>query len=284
MPTTPAPSVLAVAEALRDATARLGTDWARDEAEILMAHALGMSRSAMLLGQMRAPAPAGFAPLLARRLAHEPTAYILGEAEFYGRSFAVTPDVLIPRGDSETVLAAALEAAPDAARILDCGTGSGCLLLSLLAERPDASGIGVDRSPAALAVAERNAARLGVSDRARLIAADWTLPDWWQGLGTFDLLIANPPYVETTAELDTSVREFEPAGALFAGADGLDDYRLLIPRLDGLLADRGVAVFEIGYAQADAVTALAGDAGFAVTLRRDLAGRDRALTLQRGCG
>lgn len=272
---------MTVGEALREATARLGTDWGRDEAEMLMAHALGVSRSAMLLGRMRDPAPGAFAAMLDRRLAHEPVAHILGQTEFYGRSFIVTPDVLIPRADSEATLLAALEAGPTPDRILDCGTGSGCLLLSLLAERTNALGVGIDRSEAALAVAARNADALGLRDRAELRAADWTQPGWADDLGTFDLVIANPPYVEDHAELDPSVRDHEPAGALFAGPEGLDDYRVLIPQLPVLLAPEGIAVVEIGWRQPEAVSAIAEEAGFSATLRHDLAGRPRALTLAR---
>lgn len=272
---------ITVAKALREATARLGTDWARDEAEMLMAHALAVSRSAMLLVHMRDPIPAGFAALLERRLAHEPIAYITGETEFFGRTFKVSPDVLIPRGDSEAVLLAALEAAPEARRILDCGTGSGCLLLSLLAERPDACGIGIDHSPAALAVAAENAEALGLGGRAELREADWTHPGWAADLGRFDLVIANPPYVEDEAELDASVRDHEPHGALFAGPEGLDAYRVLIPQLADLLTPAGIAVLEIGWRQGEAVAEIAADAGFTCTLRHDLAGRPRALIVVR---
>lgn len=271
---------MTIAEALREATARLGADWARDEAEMLMAHALGMTRSAMLLGHMREAAPTIFESMLARLLADEPLAHITGETGFFGRRFAVTPDVMIPRADSETTLAAALDVSPDPRRILDCGTGSGILLLSLLAERPEAIGIGIDRSVAALAVAAANARALGVADRAAMREADWTRPGWAADLGAFDLVIANPPYVEDGAELDASVRDREPAGALFAGPEGLDDYRVLIPRLPAVLTPGGVAVIEIGYRQAGAVSALAEAAGFAVALRRDLGGRDRALVLR----
>ena len=276
-----APAPMTVGEAIRDAAGQIGVDWARDDAEILMAHALGVTRSAMLLSHMRAPAPPAYQALLKRRLKHEPVAYILGEAEFYGRRFAVTPDVLIPRGDSEATLAAALEFAPEAPRTLDCGTGSGILLLSFLAERPGATGIGIDRSSAARAVAEENARVLDLSDRVDLGQADWTEPGWADELGTFDLVIANPPYVEDNAELDASVRDHEPAGALFAGPDGLDAYRVLIPQFDDLLAPGGVAVLEIGYRQAPAVAVLAAQEGFDTAMRRDLADRPRVLILSR---
>lgn len=270
---------MTVGEAIRDATARLDTDWARDEVEMLMAHALGVTRSAMLLGRMRDAAPTDFAALIERRRAHEPVAHIMGETEFYGRRFEVTPDTLIPRGDSETVVRAALGAKPNARRVVDLGTGSGCLLLTLLAELPNASGTGLERSPGALAVAQRNAASLNLAARTELREGDWTSAGWSDGLGPYDLVVANPPYIEDDADLDASVRDFEPAGALFAGAEGLDDYRILMPQLAALLAPGGIAVFEIGYDQADAVTALGAANGFASELHRDLAGRPRALVL-----
>lgn len=271
-----------VAEALRAAAERLAatSDTARLDAEVLMAHALGTARSELLLRHMRDPVPETFAPLVERRAGHEPVAYITGEQEFYGRTFRVSPAVLIPRGDSETTVAAALEAQPGARRVLDCGTGSGALLLTLLAELPEAQGIGVDCSGAALEVAAHNAAALGLSGRADLRHADWTEPGWAEQLGGFDLVIANPPYVEDAAPLDRSVRDYEPHIALFAGAEGLEDYRVLIPQLPALLEPGGVAVLEIGYRQAEAVTAIAKAAGFATELRRDLAGRPRALVLR----
>ncbi|MFZ9395425.1 MAG: peptide chain release factor N(5)-glutamine methyltransferase [Erythrobacter sp.] len=273
---------MTIAEAIRAAAGRLSatSDTARLDAEWLMAHALGVSRSDLLLRHMDQPEPASFVALVERRIQHEPVAYILGEAEFFGRSFLVNPDVLIPRGDSESVVAAALEAAPDAGRVLDLGTGSGALLLTLLAELPTLEGVGIDASLGVLAVAAANAARLGVADRAHILRGDWREPDWAAGLGRFDLVIANPPYVETCAVLDPEVRDFEPASALFAGPDGLDDYRTIVPQLRKLLTETGVAVLEIGASQADAVSQLAGENGFSIELRRDLAGRPRALVLR----
>jgi len=275
--------VSTVAEALREATRRLEavSDTARLDAELLMAEALGVSRSEMLLRRTGAAAPDGFGALIDRRLTHEPVAQILGRKEFYGREFRVGRDVLTPRADSETTVAAALESGPDATRILDCGTGSGALLLTLLAELPAATGVGVERSAAALSVAEDNAAHLGLDHRVEWRCADWHDPLWREGLGRFDLIVANPPYVETGAELDPSVREFEPAGALFAGPDGLDDYRALVPQLPALLEPGGVAVLEIGASQAEAVSHIAAAAGFGSELRRDLGGRARALVLRK---
>ena len=273
-----------IAAALRAAAERLAgtSDTARLDAEVLMAHALGVSRSDVLLRHMGDAAPPGFEDLVERRAGHEPVAYITGTQEFYGRSFHVTSDVLIPRADSEAVVEAALEAVPSAGRFLDCGVGSGALLLTLMAERPGAEGVGIDRSEAALAVAAANARALGLT--AGLERRDWTRPGWSEGLGRFSLVIANPPYVEAGAELDPDVARWEPAGALFAGADGLDDYRILGPQLPALLAEGGVAVLEIGATQADAVAAIARAAGFAAELCRDLGGRPRALILRLGLG
>lgn len=272
---------ITVAEAIRAAAARLAatSDTARLDAEWLMAHALGQTRSAMLLKAMRDPAPAGFAALVERRMGHEPVAYITGEAEFYGLTLTVTPATLIPRGDSETLVDAALTLKPDAARVLDMGTGSGALLLAVLAQLGDARGIGTDRSAAALAVASSNAAALGLSARAGFLRADWHAAGWAGDLGTFDLVLCNPPYIETDAALDPDVRDHEPASALFAGPQGLDDYRAVIPQLRALLNPGGLAILEIGHTQAESVSAIAAANRLTPSLRRDLAGRPRALIL-----
>ena len=275
-----------VGEAIRAATEQLGaqTDTARLDAELLMAEALDCTRSDMFLRRMRDPEPAGYAALVARRAAHEPVAYIRGYQEFFGLGFRVTPDVLIPRGDSEVLVEAALAARPDARRVLDLGTGSGALLLAALSELPQAQGLGIDRSVAALSVATGNARALGLAERAELRLGDWTQPEWSAGLGTFDLILANPPYVEDQADLATSVRAYEPAQALFAGAEGLDDYRSLIPRLAALLAPRGVALVEIGHRQAEAVTAIAAAAGLDARVHHDLGERPRALEFKISLG
>ncbi len=279
-------SVQTVADAIRAATIELGqgTDTARLDAELLMAEALDCTRSEMFLRRMQDPAPGEYAKLIARRAAHEPVAYIRGYQEFFGLGFRVTSDVLIPRGDSEVLVEAALLARPDARRVLDLGTGSGALLLALLSELPEAEGLGIDRSVAALSVATGNARALGLADRAQLHLGDWTQPGWSDGLGTFDLILANPPYVEDTAELPASVRAFEPAQALFAGPDGLADYRVLLPQLPGLLAPAGIAMVEIGSSQAEAVTALAAQSGLVAALHQDLGGRPRALELKNSLG
>jgi release factor glutamine methyltransferase len=278
--------MIAVAEALRQAAARLAakSDPARLDAELLMAHALGLSRSDLLLRHMQDAAPDGFAALVERRCRHEPVAYILGRKEFYGREFVVAPGVLIPRMDSETTVTAALEACPTPRRVLDCGVGSGALLLTILAESPAATGVGIDRAPEALTVASANAALWGLGERAKLLLGDWDEPGWADDLGRFDLVLANPPYVEDSAPIAPDVRQWEPAGALFAGPEGLDAYRRLVPQLPALLAENGVAVLEIGATQAGQVADIAAQSGFAAEMRCDLGGRPRALVLRLGLG
>lgn len=275
-----------VSQAIREAAQRLArtSDTARLDAELLMAHALNCSRSDLLLRHMQDAPPASFVALVERRDAREPVAYIVGQQEFFGLDFIVTPDVLIPRGDSETIVRAALEAAPDARRVIDLGTGSGALLLVVLSELPQAKGIGIDASDAALAVARENAANLGLSTRAAMQTGDWSRPGWDAELGRFDLVLANPPYVEDSAELDPGVSQFEPASALFAGAEGLDDYRVIIPQLPQLLTKDGVAVLEIGATQASQVSEIAHQYGFTAIAHKDLGGRDRALELRLALG
>ncbi|MGL4313765.1 MAG: peptide chain release factor N(5)-glutamine methyltransferase [Sphingomonas sp.] len=247
----------------------------RLDAELLMAHALGVPREAMLLAHLDDPAPAGFQPLLARRLAHEPVAYITGSRAFWTIELAVGPGVLIPRPDSETLIEAAIthfgERSPR--RILDLGTGPGTLLLAGLSRWPDATGMGIDASAAALDYARVNAEALGLARRAR-----FGLGDWATGIDeTFDLILANPPYIATGEALPADVRDYEPGGALFAGVDGLDAYRRIVPDLARLIAPGGVAIFEIGHTQASAVSALVTQAGLCATVRADLGGRPRAI-------
>lgn len=272
---------MTVGEAIRAAaeTLALVSDTARLDAELLMAHALGLSRSDMLLRAMRDPAPEGFPALVERRAGHEPVAYITGAAEFYGLTLAVTPATLIPRGDSETLVEAALERVGQQGRALDLGTGSGALLIAVLANRAGWQGVGIDASPGALAVAAGNAAVLGLGERSAWHLRDWREAGWTDGLGSFDLILCNPPYVEDAADLDRQVRDHEPASALFAGPEGLDDYRILMPQLRALMNPGAVAIFEIGADQAEAVSAIAAASGFTCELRRDLASRPRALIL-----
>ena len=248
----------------------------RLDAELLMAHALGVTREQLLLGHLDDPAPPAFDTLLARRLHHEPIAYITGSRAFWSIELAVGPGVLVPRADSETLIEAAVAHFPDRQarlRVLDLGTGPGTLLLAALAEWPHARGLGVDASDEALGYARRNAASLGLEARA-----DFVIGDWASGVtGTFDLILSNPPYIGTSEDLPGEVRDHEPGLALFAGADGLDAYRAIVPALPRLLATGGVAAIEIGATQADAVAALVRAAGLRAEVRRDLGNRPRAI-------
>jgi release factor glutamine methyltransferase len=240
-----------------------------------MAHALGATREQLLLNHLDDATPPQFAALLARRLTHEPIAYITGTRAFWTIELQVGPGVLIPRPDSETLIEAAVAhfAGRPPATILDLGTGPGTLLLAALAEWPAAHGVGIDASEPALDYARRNADALGMADRAH-----FRLGNWAAGLNTqFDLILANPPYIGTAEPLPRDVGEHEPAAALYAGADGLDDYRRLVPQLRPRLAPGGAAIIEIGFTQAAPVTALLDAEGFAVTLAHDLAGHPRAL-------
>lgn len=270
-----------VASALRDAAQRLAavSDTPRLDAELLMAHALGVERQALLLDPTRFDLPAAFAAFVARRLGHEPIAYILGYRDFWTIRIGVGPGVLIPRPDSETLIDAAVAhfGAAGPRRVLDLGTGPGTLLLAALAEWPKASGIGIDASDLALDYARANAAALKLTGRA-----EFRLGDWSEGIdGPFDLILCNPPYIADAEQLMPDVADHEPPGALFAGPDGLDDYRRIIPDLPRLMAPGGAAILEIGATQHILVRELAEAAGFSVACRHDLAGRDRALLLTR---
>lgn len=264
-------------ETLRAAASQLSgkSDTPRLDAELLLAHGLGIEREDLLLKLRDLEVPGSFAPLIERRAAGEPVAYITGARDFWTITLHVTPAVLIPRADTETLLEAALDHFRGRAprRILDLGTGSGALLLAALDEWRDATGLGVDISAEALAVARENADRLGLSSRA-----DFRHGDWAEGLAErFELILINPPYISTQAMLPPDVLHHEPHSALFAGEEGLDDYRLLAPQLPMLLNSRGMAAIEIGFDQGQTAAALFQRAGLDVHVKQDLAGRDRCL-------
>lgn len=242
-----------------------------------MAHALGVTRNELLLRHLDDPVPAAFEALVQRRLAHEPVAYITGTRAFWTIELQVGPGALIPRPDSETLIEAAIEHFDERApaRILDLGTGPGTLLLAALDQWPQARGLGIDASEQALGYARANAERLGMSHRA-----EFRLGDWTRGVeGPFDLILANPPYIGTGEPLPAEVRDHEPASALFAGPDGLDDYRRIIPALPDLLAPGGAAVLEIGWTQAKSVSALGLQHGLLPAVHSDLGGRPRVVLL-----
>ena len=248
------------------------SDTPRLDAELLMAHALGVERDDLLLRRLDDEVPATFGPLLARRLAHEPVAYITGRRAFWTIELAVGPGVLVPRPDSETLIEAAIDHFRDGAprRILDLGTGPGTLLLAALDQWPEAPGLGVDASEEALAYARRNA----------IPRAAFRPGDWGQGLDErFDLILCNPPYIEAGADLPPDVARYEPGAALYAGADGLDAYQRLAPQLPPLLAPGGVICVEIGAGQLISVSAIFAASGFTIESRRDLRGIKRCLVL-----
>lgn len=269
-----------IPRALNRATEQFGkvSDTPRLDAELLMAHALGIGRDRLIIDSPRGEAPAEFLDYVERRRAAEPVAYITGHRAFWTIDLEVGPGALVPRPDSETLIAAAVEHFAGTAgprRILDLGTGPGTLLLAALDEWPSATGIGVDASEAALEYARRNASRLESGSRAEL-----RLGNWAEGIAErFDLILCNPPYVAPDAELGPGVAEHEPAEALFAGAAGLDAYRVLAPELPRLLAPRGLAAVEIGFDQAETAAALLTCDGLVSRVAPDLAGRPRALLL-----
>lgn len=278
-----------VGEAVSDAARRLadsGIENARLDARLLVCRALGIGPEAVTgypERTMNRGARDRLAGLLARRAGREPLAKILGRREFWSLSFKITADTLDPRPDSEAVIRSALESLRASSvalgrppRILDLGTGSGCLLLALLHEVPDADGVGVDRSEAAIAVARENADSLDLADRAAFYVGDWGA-----GIaGEFDCIVANPPYIPDSeiASLAPEVVEFEPRFALSGGGDGLDCYRAIAPLLPRLLAPRGTASIEIGAGQAGALAGIFRQNGLRIaSIEPDLAGRERCV-------
>jgi release factor glutamine methyltransferase len=272
--------VKAIARALDDATRQLRetSDTPRLDAELLMAEALHIDRDRLILSPPDGAIPKRFGKMIERRLNGEPVAYITGRRAFWNIDLHVGPGVLVPRPDSEVLIASAIEhfdGTPGPRRILDLGTGPGTLLLAALDVWPQATGLGIDVSRSALSYASANARRLGFDTRLRL-----KLGNWAEGVSEgFDLILCNPPYVAEDAELGPGVREFEPDEALFAGKSGLDAYRVLAPQLPKLLNQDGLAAVEIGYDQADAVTPLLARDGLEARVANDFADRPRAVLL-----
>jgi release factor glutamine methyltransferase len=269
-----------IARALDDAARQLSesSDTARLDAELLMAEALHIDRDRLLLAPPDRNVPERFWNMVGRRREGEPVAYITGRRAFWNIELHVGPGVLVPRPDSEVLIASAIEhfsGTPGPNRILDLGTGPGTLLLAALDVWPEASGVGIDVSRQALSYASANARRLGFEARAKLVQGNWA-----RGLlEKFDLILCNPPYIAEGADLGPGVREFEPDEALFAGSEGLDAYRELAPQLPHFLNRGGLAVIEIGADQAEAVTELLVRDGLGAEVANDLAGRPRAVLL-----
>jgi release factor glutamine methyltransferase len=284
---TSAAGDITVREALDDAATRLGMAAiadARREARVLVAAALGWEAAEVFArpeASLDRMARMRFTELLARRAAREPISRILGHREFWSLRFALSPETLDPRPDSETLIEAALAELPDrtrAYRLLDLGTGSGCLLLALLTELPRAEGLGVDCALGAVETARRNAAALGLGGRTRFLVSDWGTAIQ----GQWDVILANPPYIasEEVPLLMPEVADYEPRVALDGGPDGLNAYRLLAPELTRLGSPAAVAVVEVGVGQAAKVAEIMTQEGLALRrVRHDLSGVDRCLVL-----
>lgn len=255
------------------------------DARLIVAHVLGCDEAGLILAGpdlIETQSAADIEKLVTRRADGEPIAYILGEKEFFGLSFSMRAPVLCPRPDTETLIEAAqhhFRSVPPQ-RVLDLGTGSGCLLVSLLTVFPEAIGVGIDKSPHAIRLTADNARRHNVADRMSCVQGDWMKAV----RGTFDLIISNPPYIETGARQDLSrdVRVYEDPGALYAGPDGLDDYRRILSGAGSRLAAEGVLILELGYGQRNAIEGIARQIGALDVLRAhsDLAGIDRALVFR----
>jgi release factor glutamine methyltransferase len=271
-----------IAQTLRDGAARLDgiVDNPRLEARLLLAHALGLTQNDLIREPGHKVDVTAFEILLARRSAREPLALIVGHREFWSLEFRVSPATLIPRPDSETLVEAALDVfanRPPPQKIIDLGTGTGCLLLALLKEFQSASGIGLDLSPDAAALAKENAARLGFTGRSAFIVGDWTNPL----SGRFDLIVSNPPYIPG-ADIEflmPEVARHEPRRALDGGTDGYDAYRTIVSGLKHHLAPNGAAILELGIGQATYVADLARKSGLTASSRLDLAEIPRAIVL-----
>jgi release factor glutamine methyltransferase len=269
-----------VARALAEAARQLSetSDTARLDAELLMAVALHIDRDRLLLDPPGREPPKRFWTMVKRRSKGEPIAYITGRRAFWNIELHVGPGVLIPRPDSEVLIASAIEHFEGTAgpkRILDLGTGPGTLLLAALDLWPEATGTGIDSSRRALSYASANSRRLGFEKRARLKIGDWA-----EGIDEkFDLILCNPPYVAEHEPLGAGVAEYEPEEALFAGPEGLESIRRLAPEIPRLLAPDGLAAVEIGAAQGRAAIELLKRDGLEAAMAQDFGSRDRAVLL-----
>lgn len=275
----------AITQQLADARVKLapvaGTNAAL-EARLLAAHAWRMSPEELVFYGQDARDAAALGSLIERRLKHEPVAQIVGQKHFWRDAFAVSRDVLTPRADSETMIETLLRLRPDHAaplRVLDLGTGSGCLVLSALREYANATAVAVDASEAALAIATQNAAALGLASRVEMLHSDWCS----KLTGTFDVILSNPPYIPTAdiAALDADVNAYEPLSALDGGADGLNCYRVLVQQLLRHANPNALLLFEVGMGQAEDVAAIGVNAGWKLLdITNDLAGIPRVVALQ----
>jgi release factor glutamine methyltransferase len=263
-----------------------GFDEARRRARRLIAVALGISMTEVFARPDRMVTEdegERIAAVLRRALAHEPPSRIAGLREFWGMDFRLSPETLDPRPESETIVEAIIARLPErsrAYRFLDLGTGTGCLLLSLLTEFPAATGLGIDCASGAVDTAHRNAERLGLADRARFAIGDWAEG----GAGQFDAIVANPPYIPSAEipDLPRAVRDFDPPLALDGGSDGLDAYRAIAPALPGLLAPGGWFAGEIGQGQDSAVVGIIAGCGLVLDqIVPDLAGIARCVIARR---
>lgn len=267
-----------IAERLR----AVGIDSHRLDARLLVAEVLGVEANTVFTRPdmaLTAEQAACLEGMVARRVAREPMSHILGRRGFWTLTLKVTADTLDPRGDTETLIEAVLSRIADSQaplRVVDFGTGTGAILLSLLSELPNATGLGVDKSPAALAVARDNAQVNGMAPRTEFL-----LSDWGRDLDErFDVIVSNPPYIpdQDIDGLEPEVAAFEPRLALAGGPDGLDCYRALIPHMARLLAPGGIAAVEVGMGQAGLVASLFATAGLVVgAVARDLAGIERCV-------
>lgn len=274
------------------ATARLaGTEAPATVAALLLCHVLGIDKVALVAHseeEVPADAERRLEALLERRLAGEPAAYLIGRREFYGRDFFVDSGTLIPRPETEHLVEAALEFFGDRqdVRFLDLGTGSGCIAVTLAAERPTWRGAAVDISSAALKTARKNAEANGAADAVTFVEADFTGPLPF-ACGSFDLVVSNPPYIseEEYAGLDPGVRNFEPRSALVPGPSGLEHPRAVEAAARALLKEGGLLLMEHGCLQGDACRTLCSDAYWKdMRTGRDLAGKDRFLfAVRRSC-